>query len=156
MGRARIQSRERSWCHEGQCTDFKLAEGAVFVATSYLLGTVGNVFARLLVDTVSATVGGSVNAGSALVVGRQAERKYLVAGLAGATIDHQSILERAGSLVGPYRLVEQIGEGGFGLVFLAQQTENNQYLDRSRQQSLPVCEKHSLQFAAMMQISDKV
>jgi peptidoglycan hydrolase-like protein with peptidoglycan-binding domain len=45
---------------------------------------------RLLVDTVSATVGGSVSAGSALVVGRQAERKYLVAGLAGATIDHQS------------------------------------------------------------------
>ena len=44
---------------------------------------------RLLVDTVSATVGGSVNAGSALVVGRQAERKYLVAGRAGATIDHQ-------------------------------------------------------------------
>jgi peptidoglycan hydrolase-like protein with peptidoglycan-binding domain len=44
---------------------------------------------RLLVDTVSATVGGSVSAGSALVVGRQAERKYLVAGLAGATIDHQ-------------------------------------------------------------------
>ena len=35
---------------------------------------------RLLVDTVSATIGGSVNAGSALVVGRQAERKYLVAG----------------------------------------------------------------------------
>ena len=45
---------------------------------------------RLLVDTVSATVGGSVNAGSALVVGRQAERKYLVAGLAGATIDKQA------------------------------------------------------------------
>ncbi|MEO8264673.1 MAG: peptidoglycan-binding domain-containing protein [Ilumatobacteraceae bacterium] len=45
---------------------------------------------RLLVDTVSATVGGSVNAGSALVVGRQAERKYLVAGFAGATIDRQA------------------------------------------------------------------
>jgi peptidoglycan hydrolase-like protein with peptidoglycan-binding domain len=45
---------------------------------------------RLLVDTVSATIGGSVNAGSALVVGRQAERKYLVGGLSGATIDHQA------------------------------------------------------------------
>jgi peptidoglycan hydrolase-like protein with peptidoglycan-binding domain len=45
---------------------------------------------RLLVDTVSATVGGSVNAGSPLVVGRQAERKYLVAGPAGATIDRQA------------------------------------------------------------------
>ncbi len=45
---------------------------------------------RLLVDTVSATVGGSVSAGSALVVGRQAERKYLVSGVAGATIDRQA------------------------------------------------------------------
>ncbi len=45
---------------------------------------------RLLVDTVSATVGGSVDAGSPLVVGRQAERKYLVSGLAGATIDRQA------------------------------------------------------------------
>jgi len=45
---------------------------------------------RLLVDSVSATVGASVNAGSALMVGRQAERKYLVAGLAGATIDRQA------------------------------------------------------------------
>jgi peptidoglycan hydrolase-like protein with peptidoglycan-binding domain len=45
---------------------------------------------RLLVDTVSATVGGSVSAGSALVVGRQAERKYLVAGLAGTTVDRQA------------------------------------------------------------------
>jgi peptidoglycan hydrolase-like protein with peptidoglycan-binding domain len=45
---------------------------------------------RLLVDTVSATVGGSVNAGSALVVGRQAERKYLIAGFSGATIDRQA------------------------------------------------------------------
>lgn len=45
---------------------------------------------RLLVDTVSATIGGAVNAGSPLVVGRQAERKYLVAGLAGATIEHQA------------------------------------------------------------------
>jgi peptidoglycan hydrolase-like protein with peptidoglycan-binding domain len=45
---------------------------------------------RLLVDTVSATVGGSVSAGSALVVGRQAERKYLIEGLSGATIDRQT------------------------------------------------------------------
>jgi peptidoglycan hydrolase-like protein with peptidoglycan-binding domain len=42
---------------------------------------------RLLVDTVSATVGGSVESGAALVVGREAERKYLVTALSGATID---------------------------------------------------------------------
>lgn len=43
---------------------------------------------RLLVDTVSASVGGAVSAGSPLIVGRQAERKYLVAGLDGAIVDH--------------------------------------------------------------------
>ncbi len=45
---------------------------------------------RLLVDTVSAAIGSSVNAGSPLVVGRQAERKFPIAGLAGATIDRQA------------------------------------------------------------------
>src|SRR5262249_25981798 len=31
--------------------------------------------------------------------------------------------ERPGTVVGPYKLLEQIGEGGFGVVFLAEQTE---------------------------------
>src|SRR5262245_35338710 len=35
----------------------------------------------------------------------------------------EPITERAGALVGPYKLLEQIGEGGFGVVFLAEQTE---------------------------------
>ncbi|MCI0360349.1 MAG: serine/threonine-protein kinase [Planctomycetaceae bacterium] len=36
---------------------------------------------------------------------------------------HQPLLERPGTVIGPYKLVEQIGEGGFGVVFMAQQTE---------------------------------
>jgi serine/threonine protein kinase/tetratricopeptide (TPR) repeat protein len=40
-----------------------------------------------------------------------------------ATVDEAPITERPGSRVGPYRLMEQIGEGGFGLVFVAEQTE---------------------------------
>jgi tetratricopeptide (TPR) repeat protein len=38
-----------------------------------------------------------------------------------ATID-DPITERPGTVIGPYKLMEQIGEGGMGLVFVAEQT----------------------------------
>src|SRR5215467_11069907 len=34
----------------------------------------------------------------------------------------ESVRERPGAVLGPYKLLEQIGEGGFGIVFLAEQT----------------------------------
>src|SRR5262245_10063922 len=39
------------------------------------------------------------------------------------TTDSQPISERPGTVVGPYKLLQQIGEGGMGVVFMAEQTE---------------------------------
>jgi len=39
-----------------------------------------------------------------------------------ATVD-RPIAERPGTVIGPYKLLQQIGEGGMGVVFMAEQTE---------------------------------
>src|SRR5262245_34326700 len=40
-----------------------------------------------------------------------------------ATVDYEPIVERPGTQIGPYKLMEQIGEGGMGLVFVAEQQQ---------------------------------
>jgi serine/threonine protein kinase len=39
-----------------------------------------------------------------------------------ATVDEPPVRERPGTVIGPYKLLQQIGEGGMGAVFLAEQT----------------------------------
>jgi len=43
--------------------------------------------------------------------------------LPAATIDLPGPGSHAGTVIGPYKLLEQIGEGGFGIVYLAEQSE---------------------------------
>jgi serine/threonine-protein kinase len=40
-----------------------------------------------------------------------------------ATADAPAMTERPGAVIGPYKLMEQIGEGGMGMVFVAEQTQ---------------------------------
>src|SRR5437773_9016186 len=40
-----------------------------------------------------------------------------------ATVDDPPLREGPGTVIGPYKLLEQIGEGGFGVAFMAGQTQ---------------------------------
>jgi eukaryotic-like serine/threonine-protein kinase len=50
---------------------------------------------------------------------------FLEAGARGpcAIVDGPVVSERPGTVIGPYKLLQQIGEGGFGAVFMAEQTQ---------------------------------
>src|SRR5207253_11400947 len=40
-----------------------------------------------------------------------------------ATVDEPPVSERPGTAIGSYKLLEQIGEGGFGVVFMSEQQQ---------------------------------
>src|SRR5207249_1261378 len=41
----------------------------------------------------------------------------------GATVDEPSVAERPGAVIGPYKVLQRLGEGGMGTVYLAEQTQ---------------------------------
>ncbi len=61
----------------------------------------------------------------ALLRAQAAAGSFLNAPPAGqhATVDAPPVSERASTVIGPYKLLQQIGEGGMGTVFMAEQTK---------------------------------
>jgi serine/threonine protein kinase len=57
----------------------------------------------------------------ALVAAHEVPDSFLEAPLGEATIEQPT--ERLGTQIGPYKLLQQIGEGGFGVVYMAEQLE---------------------------------
>ena len=68
---------------------------------------------------------GLVDRVNALLQGLEKQKDFLESPIAvyANTATPALLTECAGTIVGPYKLLQQIGEGGFGVVYMAEQTE---------------------------------
>src|SRR6516225_26296 len=58
-----------------------------------------------------------------LLQARQAANRFLTGPASAPGAADEPMTEGPGTVIGPYKLLEQIGEGGFGVAFLAEQTQ---------------------------------
>jgi tetratricopeptide (TPR) repeat protein len=77
-------------------------------------------------DYVAAACGGDAELEQQVRCHLQVHREagsFLESPAFGVVSADEPVSERPGAVIGPYKLLEQIGEGGFGVVFMAQQTQ---------------------------------
>src|SRR5262245_48617937 len=97
-----------------------LDEEALFHAARRIADTEAR---SLFIDQACGDNGGLAERVRALLEMHEQKSESAEAPPLSPTQDYEPVAERPGARVGPYRLMEQIGEGGFGLVFVAEQQE---------------------------------
>src|SRR5437762_9057193 len=60
---------------------------------------------------------------SRLLIAYDEQPSFLAAGVTGLVATIEQPTNHTGALIGPYKLLEQIGEGGMGLVYMAEQQQ---------------------------------
>src|SRR6516162_2713349 len=95
-------------------------------ARELFLHAVGKLPAEQWHDYVAAACGGDAELEQQVRRYLQVHRdagSFLESPAAGVVAFDEPVSEGPGTMIGPYKLLVQIGEGGFGIVFMAEQTQ---------------------------------